>query len=78
MKKPIFVNAQAIDYSGGDQIVSPPSVGLYIGGTGALKVDMANGATVTFTAMPVGLYDGISVKKIYQTGSTATNSLILR
>ena len=49
---------------------------LYIGGFGDLKVDMADGSTVTFTGIDAGLY-GFAVKRIYSTGSTATNIVAL-
>jgi len=46
----------------------------YVGGTGAIKVDTANGVTITFTAVPVGVFDtGCRIKKVYSTGTTATN-----
>lgn len=45
---------------------------LYVGGTGALKVDMLDGSTVTFSAVPVGELN-VSVKRVYLIGTTATN-----
>lgn len=45
---------------------------LYIGVTGDVKVDTANGDTLTFTAHPVG-YMPVIVRKVYATGTTATN-----
>lgn len=45
---------------------------IYVGGTaGALKVDMADGTTVTLT-VPTGIYLPIAVKKVYATGTAAT------
>ena len=47
---------------------------LYVGGTGAIKVDMANGDTITFAAVPVGVFDpGCKIRKVYSTGTAATN-----
>lgn len=55
-----------------------PRVGraLYVGGTGAVKVTMEDGTTPTFAAMPVGLYP-LRIKRVWTTGTTATNLLIL-
>ena len=44
----------------------------YIGGAGAVKVTTANGDTVTFSAVPVGMLY-VSAKKVFSTGTTATN-----
>ena len=46
---------------------------LYIGGAGALKVDMLGGETVTFATVPAGSMLAIRVKKVYATGTTATS-----
>ena len=45
---------------------------LYIGGTGDVKVDMIDGSTVTFASVPAGELN-ISSKRVYSTGTTATN-----
>lgn len=45
---------------------------LYIGGAGAVKVDTTGGDTVTFSAVPVGTVLPICVKRVYNTGTTAT------
>lgn len=49
---------------------------LYVGVTGDVKVDTAFGATVTFTAHPVG-YMPVQVRRVYATGTTATNIVAL-
>lgn len=49
---------------------------LYVGGTGAIKVDMVGGETVTFEASAVGFMP-IRVKRVYSTGTTATNILAI-
>ena len=46
---------------------------LYIGGTGNVKVDTAAGDTVIFYAAPVGAIIPVRVKRVYSTGTTATN-----
>ncbi|MCK5600853.1 hypothetical protein KAR91_03230 [Candidatus Pacearchaeota archaeon] len=49
---------------------------LYIGVTGAIKIDTASGDTVTFVAVPVGVFDpGCRIKRVYSTG-TAAGSII--
>jgi len=47
------------------------SRGIYIGGTGDLAVEMADGTTTTFSSIPVGFYR-LGVKKILA-ATTATN-----
>ena len=51
--------------------------GIYIGGAGDLKVDMADSGTVTFSSVPAGVFLPIIVKRIYSTGTTATNIIAL-
>ena len=47
---------------------------LLIGGAGTVKVDMADGTTVTLTfpATACGVIQPIAVKKVYATGTTST------
>lgn len=51
---------------------------LYIGGAGAVKIDTVGGDTVTFSGMLVGTVYPIRIKKVYSTGTTATNIVALR
>lgn len=47
--------------------------GLWVGGAGNVKVDMAGGqAGVTFNSVPAGTLLKIAVTKVYATGTTAT------
>jgi hypothetical protein len=46
---------------------------IYVGGAGDIKVDMPGGGTVTFVAVPQGTLLPIRPKRIYATGTTATN-----
>ncbi len=48
------------------------SAALYVGGAGALKVIMANGVTVTFSAVPAGTTIPIQVTQVLHTGTAAT------
>ena len=54
-----------------------PTRGVYIGGAGDLKVDTAGGTTITLSATAAGSILPISVKRIYATGTTATNIVAL-
>lgn len=49
---------------------------LYVGGSGDLKVDTISGSTVTFKAVPIGFFP-VQVKKIYDTGTTASSIIAL-
>lgn len=50
---------------------------IYVGGTGALKVDTVDGSTLTFAAVPVGFFP-VRVRRVYATGTTATNLIGVR
>ena len=54
-----------------------PTRGLYIGGDGDLKVDMALGSTVTFSGLLAGTILPVQVVRVYSTDTTATNVLAL-
>jgi hypothetical protein len=49
---------------------------LYVGVAGDVAVIMANGAAVTFHAMPVGMH-AIQIARVKATGTTATNLIAL-
>ncbi len=50
------------------------TAGIYVGGTGNLKVDMCGGDTgITFAGVPAGTILPIQVVKVYATGTSATN-----
>lgn len=49
---------------------------LYIGVTGDVKVTAAGGGTVVFKAVPVGWLGVIKVRRVWSTGTTATNILL--
>lgn len=50
---------------------------VFVGGTGNLVVVMANGATVTFTAVEAGTLLPIRVSRVMATDTTATNIVAL-
>lgn len=49
--------------------------GIYLGGGGNVKVDLANGDSVTFTGLAGGVIHPISAKRVWATGTTATSIL---
>lgn len=50
---------------------------IYVGVTGDVKVDLeTTGTGITFKAMPVGIHR-IRAKRVYATGTTATNLVAL-
>ena len=53
--------------------LSRPSRAVFVGGAGNLKADMTNGDTVTFTGVLAGSVLPIRVRRVYSTGTTATN-----
>ena len=50
---------------------------VYIGGDGDLKVDTEGGETATFVGLSAGDIVPVSVVRIYSTGTTATNLLMM-
>jgi len=69
-------NGAAITPSDTVDLPNAATKGIWVGGTGAIKVDMLDSGTVTFNAVPVGLLR-IQVKRVWSTGTTATNLLAL-
>ena len=55
----------------------PLTRSLYIGGTGALKVTMADGTDVVFAAVPAGTTIPIRVIRVFNTGTAATSIVAL-
>jgi hypothetical protein len=45
---------------------------IFVGGAGAMKVVMSDGATVTFTAIPAGTTINIAVTRVFSTDTAAT------
>jgi len=69
------LGAVAVTPSDVADLATVPTKGLYLGGAGNVKVDMADGTTVTFTALSSGMIHPISCKRVYATGTTATSIL---
>ena len=71
-----FVKAAAVTPS--DSTVLAATRGLYVGGTGAVVVLMADdSSSVTFAAVPVGTVLNVRVTKVLSTGTAATNIVAL-
>jgi len=49
---------------------------LYVGTTGDVKVDTIDGSTITFKFVPVGILP-VQTKRVYATGTTASNIVAL-
>lgn len=67
-------NAVAITPSDSADVTTVPSRGIYVGVAGNLRVtlaDMADGAYVTLSNVPVGIHP-LQVKRVWSTGTTAT------
>lgn len=63
--------AEAITTSDTVDLASPSVV--YVGGGGDVKVTTANGDVVTFTGLVAGGVIPVRVKRVWATGTTATN-----
>jgi len=50
---------------------------LYVGGAGSISVVTAGGDQVTFASVPAGTVLPVAVRRVRQTGTTATNILAL-
>ena len=68
----IATDATSITPSDSTDLAGGATKGLYIGGAGNVKVDMADGTTITFTALSAGIIHPISAKRVYVTDTTAT------
>jgi hypothetical protein len=62
-----------IDISVTDHVLVSASRGFYVGVSGDVKVDMADGTTFTYKSLAAGVEHSLQVKKVYRTGTTATN-----
>jgi hypothetical protein len=60
-----------------DEFLPRASRGIYVGGSGTLKVEMRGIGTVTFQAVPAGMILPIRIIKVYATGTSATGIISL-
>lgn len=71
-----FQNAASVTPSDSEDLSDIASA-LWIGSTGALKVDLeGEGTEITFAAVPAGLFRS-RVKRVYATGTSAGNIVAL-
>lgn len=61
----------AVAITPNDSTVFPVTRSLYVGGSGDLAVRMADGMTITFTAVPIGIAP-FQVDQVLATGTTAS------
>jgi len=47
--------------------------GLFVGAIGDVKVDMASGSTITFVSVVPGIVHPLRVRRVYATGTDATD-----
>jgi hypothetical protein len=47
--------------------------GIYVGGTGDIKITHKGGTTLTYFAVPVGTQLAVKAQRVWATGTTATN-----
>jgi hypothetical protein len=66
-----YENGFAITKSDADELTYVTR-GIYIGGAGNINCIMANGETVLFTAMLVGVIYPLRIKQVLSTSTTAT------
>lgn len=78
MLDPRIIPAErAVSITPSDATDFKPTRGIYVGAAGDVAVDMADGTAVTFTELSAGVVHPLSVKRVYSTGTTATNILAL-
>lgn len=70
-----FENDHVVSITPSDTTNLEPAVKrLYIGGTGAVEIETVSGESVTFAAVPVGIFEpGCRIKKVKAGGTVATN-----
>lgn len=57
--------------------LSPFARAVWVGGAGNVKVDTIGGQTITINSVAAGTLLPVQVRKIYATGTTATNMVAL-
>ena len=71
------VDAAAVTTSDSADLPVIPTRGLYVGAAGDVKVIMASGATVTFADVLAGTVLPIQVRRVFATGTVATDIVAL-
>lgn len=75
MRDNSITKSVAVTPSDTDELTNP-GIGLYIGVTGDIKVVTKGGDTVTMVGLAAGIWHPIQVKKVFSTGTSATDILI--
>lgn len=70
-------NFDAIAVTPNDSTDIPLTSGIFVGGAGNISVTMQSGKQITFTAPQVGTILPIHAKRVWATGTTATNLIAL-
>lgn len=70
------VSAAAVAPSDSTDLAASPTRALYVGTSGNLNVDMADGTTVLFSNVPVGIFP-LQVKRVRVASTTAANIVAL-
>jgi len=65
--------SMAFSVTPADSDMGTPARALYVGVGGDVRVTTTGGNDVTFTAVPGGSLLPVSVKRVWATGTTATN-----
>jgi len=58
-------------------LATVPTTGIYIGVDGNVKVDMLDGTATTFVALKAGVVYPFKITRVYATGTTATDIVVL-
>lgn len=66
----------AVAVTASDSTVIPVTRSLYVGTTGNINVRMADGQTVLFSSVPVGVFP-VQVDQVLSTSTTASNIVAL-
>ena len=71
------IKAVAVDVSSSDVTLAIPGAVLFIGTGGDVKVTTISGDDVTFKNLPNGSVLAVQVKKVFKTGTSASNIVAL-
>lgn len=68
---------RAIEITPSDATVYPASRGIYVGGTGNLRIELLDGSIATFGNIAAGVVHQLEVVRVFATGTTATGVRLL-
>jgi hypothetical protein len=70
---PDSVASQSIEITRADSDLAAPVRALYIGGAGSVKITDPQGNETTFQNVPAGVILPVMAKRVWLTGTSATN-----